>query len=231
MATLYIVATPIGNLLDITYRAIEVLKEVSVIACEDTKNTIKLLNHYDIHKTLLSCRQQNEEEASDKVIKTLARGESVAYCSDAGTPGISDPGAVLVHKVRKAGYKVSAIPGASASTAIVSIAGIIGKSFIFEGFLPIKKGRRVKRLEALIAGGVAFILYESPYRVLKLLQEIDDIDSRVQVVIGRELTKLHEEVITGTPKDLIADFNTREVIRGEFVILVSMLEVKEKTTK
>ena len=142
VSTLYIVGTPIGNLGDITYRALETFKTVDVIACEDTRHTLQLLTHFEIRKPLVSCRARNEEVAAQKIVRLLDEGQTVAYASDAGTPGISDPGAVLVDAAREAGHKVVPIPGASAFVSLVSVAGTGGKTLIFEGFLSPKPGRR-----------------------------------------------------------------------------------------
>ena len=169
MSTLYIAATPIGNLGDITVRVLETFKTVDVIAAEDTRHTLQLLTHFEIRKPLISCRAQNEEEASKKIIGLLDEGKSVAFASDAGTPGISDPGAVLVKRVREAGHTVVPLPGASAFATLISVAGPGGKTIVFEGFLSPKPGRRRSRLRELLATGWAFVLYESPYRIVKLL--------------------------------------------------------------
>ena len=221
MSELFIVATPIGNLGDITYRAIETLKSVDYVAAEDTRHTLQLLNHFEIKKPMISCRTQNEAEVSKKIIALLEEGKSVAFASDAGTPGISDPGAVLVSEVRKAGFNVVPIPGASAFATLVSVAGTGGKTIIFEGFLSPKSGRRKNRVKELLLTGAAFILYESPYRIVKLLNDIADIDSNRRVVVGRELTKLHEEIVDGTAKEVYEDFAGRTKILGEFAIFVS----------
>lgn len=198
MSTLYIVGTPIGNLGDITFRAVETLKSVDVIAAEDTRHTLQLLNHFEIHKPLISCRSQNEKPASEKVISLLRQGQNVAYASDAGTPGISDPGAVLASAVRHAGFEVVPVPGASAFATLVSVAGSGGKTLIFEGFLSPKPGRRRSRLKELMDTGAAVVLYESPFRIVKLLSDIADIDSGRRVVVGREMTKLHEVFLLST---------------------------------
>ena len=227
MSELYIVATPIGNLGDITYRAIETLKSVDCIAAEDTRHTLQLLNHFEIKKTLISCRAQNEVEAAKKIIAMLEEGKSVAFASDAGTPGISDPGAVLVTEVRKAGFNVVPIPGASAFATLVSVAGTGGKTIIFEGFLSPKPGRRKNRVKELLLTGSAFILYESPFRIVKLLTDIADIDSDRRVVVGRELTKLHEEIIDGTAKEVMENFASRAKILGEFAIFVSGTKIAQ----
>ena len=221
MSELFIVATPIGNLGDITYRAIETLKSVDYVAAEDTRHTLQLLNHFEIKKPLISCRAQNEAEVSKKIIALMEEGKSIAFASDAGTPGISDPGAVLVSEVRKAGFNVVPIPGASAFATLVSVAGTGGKTIIFEGFLSPKPGRRKNRVKELLLTGAAFVLYESPFRIVKLLNDIADIDSNRRVVVGRELTKLHEEIVDGTAKEVYENFASRTKILGEFAIFVS----------
>lgn len=221
MSELFIVATPIGNLGDITYRALEIFKSVDCIACEDTRHTLQLLTHFEIRKPLISCRAQNEAEAANKVIQMLKEGKSVAFASDAGTPGISDPGAVLVSIVRNAGFKVTPIPGVSAFATLISIAGTGGKTLIFEGFLSPRPGRRKSRVKELLSTGCAFILYESPFRIVKLLCDIADIESERRVVVGRELTKLHEEIVDASAKEVYEDFAKRQKILGEFAIFVS----------
>jgi 16S rRNA (cytidine1402-2'-O)-methyltransferase len=221
MSTLYIVGTPIGNLGDITFRAIETFKTVDVIAAEDTRHTLQLLTHFEIRKPLVSCRAQNEEFAGQKIIRMLAEGQTVAYASDAGTPGISDPGAVLAGLARKAGHDVVPIPGPSAFATLVSVAGAGGKTLIFEGFLSPKPGRRRLRLRELAATGDAFVLYESPFRIVKLLTDLADIESERRVVVGRELTKLHEEIVEGTVAEMRDNFAARDKILGEFAVFVS----------
>ncbi|MBQ5781355.1 MAG: 16S rRNA (cytidine(1402)-2'-O)-methyltransferase [Spirochaetaceae bacterium] len=220
MSILYVVATPIGNLGDITLRAIETLKNVDVVAAEDTRHTLELLNHLQIKKHLISCRAQNEAVAAKTVISILDEGKDVAFASDAGTPCVSDPGAVLVEAVRQTEHKIVPIPGASAATAIWSVAGSCGKSVLFEGFLSVSPGKRRKRLRELLDLEVAIILYESPFRVLKVLEEIADIDSKRMLVVGRELTKLYEEVLVGTGRQLHEILSERNKILGEFVILI-----------
>ncbi|QTQ12960.1 16S rRNA (cytidine(1402)-2'-O)-methyltransferase [Treponema parvum] len=215
------VGTPIGNLGDITLRALETFKSSDFVACEDTRHTLQLLNHFEIKKPLISCRAQNELSAAAKIIKLLEEGKNVAYASDAGTPGISDPGAVLADKVRKAGYDVIPIPGVSALTALVSVAGTGGKTIIFEGFLSPSPGKRRKRLKELLLTEEAFILYESPFRILKLLSDLADIEGMRRIVVGRELTKLHEEIIEGSAKELFTNFQKRDILKGEFTVFVS----------
>lgn len=221
VSVLYIVGTPIGNLGDITYRALETFKTVDVIACEDTRHTLQLLTHFEIRKPLVSCRAQNEKEAGAKIIQLLNEGQTVAYASDAGTPGISDPGAVLVDAVRAAGHTVVPIPGPSAFVTLASVAGGGGKTLMFEGFLSPKPGRRRSRLRELMDTGYAFVLYESPFRIVKLLADIADIEYERRVVVGRELTKLHEEIVEGTAAEVHEDFAARSKILGEFAVFVS----------
>lgn len=221
MSVLYVIGTPIGNLSDMTYRAVETLKNVDYVAAEDTRHTLQLLNHFEIKKPLISCRAQNEKFAAEKIVKLLDEGSSVAYASDAGTPGISDPGAVLVDCVREGGHDVVPIPGASAFATLISVAGSGGKTLIFEGFLSPKPGKRRSRLRELMSTGDAIIIYESPFRITKLLSDIADIDSTRRVVVGRELTKLHEEIISGSAEELRDDFTNRPSIKGEFAIFIS----------
>ena len=218
---LYIVATPIGNLGDITFRALETLKAVDVVACEDTRRTLALLTHFGIKKPLISCRAQNEESAAEKIVALLDKGKSVAYASDAGTPSLSDPGGVAVRRAREAGHVVAPIPGASAFAALVSVAGGMDKTVIFEGFLPQRPGRRKRRVDELMETGCAFVVHESPFRILKLLGDIAEKDSTRAVVVGREMTKLHEEIISGSAEYIRSLFAEREKIAGEFSVYVS----------
>ena len=228
MGILYMVATPIGNLEDITLRAVRVLKEVDVVACEDTRHTRKLLSHFSITVRVIACHAQNEEQSANGIIQLLEAGQRVAYVSDAGTPGISDPGNRLVAAVRGAGFQVVPIPGVSALTSICSVAGYTGKSILFDGFLSPKAGRRRKRVEALLERNEAFVLYESPFRIVKLLGDIAELDPERGVLVGRELTKLHEEITAGTSADVHADYSQRSSIKGEFVVLVSPAETRRK---
>lgn len=221
MSTLYIVGTPIGNLGDITFRALETFKSVDVIAAEDTRHTLELLTHFDIRKPLISCRAQNESSASEKIISLLNEGQTVAYASDAGTPGISDPGAILAGLARNAGHTVVPIPGPSAFATLASVAGAGGKTLIFEGFLSPKPGRRRSRLRELMATGDAVIVYESPFRIVKLLTDIADIDSNRRIVVGREMTKLHEEITDDTAANVRDNYASRSKVLGEFAVFIS----------
>ena len=218
MSKLYIVATPIGNLDDITVRAVATLREADVIACEDTRHTQTLLTHLGITgKRLIACHAHNEAASSQGIVGLLSQGLTVAYCSDAGTPGVSDPGSRLVNAVRSAGFDVVPIPGASASVTLISASGLAGKTFTFEGFLSPKSGRRKSRLKELLAREEAFIIYESPFRILKTLGELRDIDDTRRLVLGREMTKAFEQFICGTPSEVIAQLS---VVKGEFAFVV-----------
>ena len=218
MSKLYIVATPIGNLDDITLRAINTLRDADVIACEDTRHTQTLLTHLGITgKRLIACHAHNEAASSRGIAGLLSQGLSVAYCSDAGTPGVSDPGSRLVRAVRDAGFDVVPIPGASASVTLISASGLAGKTFTFEGFLSPKSGRRKSRLKELLAREEAFIIYESPFRILKTLDELRDLDDTRRLVLGREMTKAFEQFICGTPSEVIAQL---AVVKGEFALVV-----------
>ena len=225
MGELYIVGTPIGNLGDITFRALETLKAADTIACEDTRHTLKLLNHFAISKPLISCHANDEARAAARVISLLAAGKKVAYCTDAGTPGLSDPGAVLVREARAAGHEIIPIPGPSAFATLVSVSGFSGRGLLFDGFPSPKAGRRRARLKALLARDEAFLLYESPFRIAKLLADIASLEPDRQVCLGRELTKIHEQIVVGSAADLSArlegEVGAPIPEKGEFAILVS----------
>ncbi len=230
MSKLFIVATPIGNLDDITLRALKVLKEVDVIACEDTRHTAIMLNHYEIKKRLIATHSYNERESSKGILEMLDEGLSVAYCSDAGTPGISDPGSVLADYIRNnSDHDIIPIPGPSAFVTLISAAGRIGKAFTFEGFLSPKSGKRKKRLAELAEREEAFIIYESPFRVLKTLKEAEQIDSTLCCVMGREMTKQFEEIRKASLSDIIKSLEERSSIKGEFVLLFYKRDTDDKT--
>lgn len=216
--TLYVVGTPIGNLKDLSARAIETLKGVDVIACEDTRQTGKLLTHYGIHKPLTSLHDHNERQRTPQLIEQLKSGKSVALVSDGGTPLVSDPGWYLVRRAIDAGIVVSWIPGATALIGALVLSGLPTDRFVFEGFLPAKSGQRRKRLEALKDEPRTVVLYESPHRLLKTLRDIHDVLGDVQVACARELTKMFEEVRRGPVNDLIAHFE-HHAPRGEFVVV------------
>lgn len=219
MSTLYVVATPIGNLEDITLRALRVLKEVHTIFCEDTRVTSKLLSRYEIKKSLVRCDEKAERRAADRAIELLEEGVDVALVSDAGTPGVSDPGARLVALVRESGHAVVAIPGASALTAAVSIAGLSSNEFVFLGFLPHKKGRQTA-LKGIAEEKRPVVLYESPHRIEKLMSELSEFAPDKKVSLFRELTKMHEQVLSGAPDELWARLETDGTARGEFVVII-----------
>jgi 16S rRNA (cytidine1402-2'-O)-methyltransferase len=209
---LSVVATPIGNLEDITLRALRVFKEADFVACEDTRNTRKLLSHFDIHTPAI---------ADSKVLGLLAQGKHVALVSDAGTPGVSDPGGELVHKAREAGAQIETIPGASALPAALAIAGLRAATFIFYGFLPVKKGRE-KLFKEIAATKRAAVFYESPHRIMKALEALAaHLPAGRRIGLYRELTKMYEEALIGTPQELYGTLAADpQKQRGEFVVIV-----------
>ena len=217
--TLYLVATPIGNLEDITLRALRVLRECDVVAAEDTRRTGQLLKHFGISKPLLSYFQFNEARRSEEILDRLRRGEKIALVTDAGSPGISDPGERVVRAARAAGFRVEPVPGACALVAALTASGLPTDEFHFIGFLPHKSGQRRKQLEALRTFSGTLVLYESPYRVEKLLGELHDVFPGRVVVLARELTKKFEEFLRGTPAQLLELIRQR-ALKGEFVVLV-----------
>ena len=224
MAILYIIGTPIGNLGDLSYRAAEILKNADLVACEDTRHTLKLLNHFGISVKMLSCRAQNEEFAARKIIALLNEGKTVAYASDAGTPCLSDPGAILARRAAEAGHDVIPIPGPSAFASLISVSGGFDKSILFEGFLSPKPGRRRTRLRELLNTGFGFVLYESPHRILKLFEDLADLDKDRYVCLGREMTKVHEEYLRGSAEEICGILRKKaekSEIRGEFSVFVS----------
>ena len=216
---LYLVATPIGNLEDITLRALRVLKECTVVAAEDTRRTGQLLKHFGISKPLLSYFQFNEAKRSEEIIERLRRGEMVALVTDAGSPGISDPGERVVRAARGAGLRVEPVPGPCALVAALTASGLATDEFHFIGFLPHKPGQRRKRLEAMRTIPGTLVLYESPYRVERLLTELGEVFPERPVVLARELTKKFEEFLRGTPSELLRIARTRS-LKGEFVVMV-----------
>jgi len=217
--TLYVVATPIGNLEDITLRALRVLKEVGLVACEDTRRTRTLLTHFGIHVPVTSYFEHNKLAKGPAILKTLGGGKSVALVTDAGTPGISDPGFLLVREARAAGIAVVPVPGPSAVVAALSAAGIPADSFVFDGFLPVKPGKRIHRLEALRELEMTLVCYESPHRILAALEAIGQVFGQVEIVVARELTKQFEEIVRGTPEALRERF-AAGTVRGEFTLVI-----------
>ena len=220
MAELHVVATPIGNLDDITVRALAVLRGADFVLCEDTRHSGRLLSHFDIRKPLIPCHAHNEERAVSEVLGRLAAGQHGALVTDAGTPGVSDPGGKVVAAVRAAGFPVIPVPGPSALAAILSVAGVPGKAVLFEGFLSPKKGRRRKRLSELVERGEIAVFYESPFRIVQLLQDLFDIDSTATVLVGREMTKMHEEYLYGPVVEVLQQLSGRAAIKGEITVLV-----------
>lgn len=219
ISSLYIVSTPIGNLKDITLRALDTLKEVDFIVCEDTRVTSFLLNHYEIQKKMVSLNAQNESSKIGYVLERISSGENAALVSDAGTPGISDPGVRLISAAIKEGINVVPIPGVTALITGLTISGLPTDSFVFEGFLPQKKGRQ-KLLKALSEEERTIILYESTYRIVKLLEELKEYMPLRQIVVCRELTKKFEDIWRGTPMELLENINEK-TNKGEFVVIIS----------
>jgi 16S rRNA (cytidine1402-2'-O)-methyltransferase len=218
-ATLYLVATPIGNLEDITLRALRTLKECDLVAAEDTRRTGQLLKHFDISKPLLSYFQFNEARRSEQILERLRQGQKVALVTDAGSPGISDPGERVVKAAIAAGFRVEPVPGPSAVIAALTASGLPTDEFHFIGFLPHKPGQRRKALEALKGVAGTLVFYESPYRIERLLGELEAAFGGPQVVLARELTKKFEEFLRGTPSELAARLKGRAA-KGEFVVMV-----------
>jgi 16S rRNA (cytidine1402-2'-O)-methyltransferase len=220
MGTLYIVGTPIGNLEDITHRALRILREVAVIAAEDTRQTRKLLSHFDIHTPLVSYHEHNQRTAGPALIERLQAGEDVALVTDAGMPAISDPGEDLVRQAIAAGIPVVPVPGPTAFVTALVVSGLPTDRFCFEGFLPAKGKERRAALERLRTEPRTWILYEAPHRLLDTLADLAEHLGDRPMAAARELTKLHEEVLRGTPAELLAHFQAHPP-RGEFVLVVS----------
>lgn len=217
---LYIVSTPIGNLKDITLRAIEVLKSVELIAAEDTRHTGILLKHYGIQTPQTSYFEHNKLAKAERLLKFLKEGKDIALVSDAGTPGISDPGFHLIRLARQQDIPVTAVPGACAAVTALTVSGFPSDRFCFEGFLPVKSGARRKKLESFRGEERAIIFYESPHRLGKSLEDIADILENAVVAVGRELTKKFEEVKSGSPRELVEYFEKKKV-KGEIVLLIN----------
>jgi 16S rRNA (cytidine1402-2'-O)-methyltransferase len=217
--TLFVVATPIGNLEDITLRALRVLREVDVIACEDTRRTRALLAHFDIHTPTTSYFEHNKLTRGPQLLRQLAEGRSVALVTDAGTPGVSDPGFLLVRDARAAGVPVVPVPGSSAVVTALSAAGLPADRFVFDGFPPVKPGRRLNRLTALRELETTVVLYESPHRILATLEAIAQVFGERDIIVARELTKQFEEIVRATPaahRERLAAAG----VRGEFTVVI-----------
>jgi 16S rRNA (cytidine1402-2'-O)-methyltransferase len=217
---LYLVATPIGNLKDITLRALETLKAVDCIACEDTRVTGKLLRHYEIAKPLVSYHEHNERRRAPELLERLLAGKSVALVSDAGTPGVSDPGAHLVEEARALDIRCEPIPGPSAFSAILSVAGFVPEPVVFAGFPPSRSTQRRRWLEQFHSEG-SVCMYEAPHRIVALLTDLSELWGDPQVLLGRELTKLYEEVLRGSASQLAGILRQRERVVGEIVLLAA----------
>ena len=224
---LYLVATPIGNLADITLRALDVLRGVDCIACEDTRQTQKLLNHFQIAKPTVSCHEHNERQRTAELIEAIRAGQRIALVSDAGTPGISDPGSLLVTEALAAGVRVIPIPGPSAALTALVASGLSTEQFRFLGFLPERAGARRTRLEELAAEAdhahapQTLIFYEAPHRVIEALADLEAVcGAETRVVLARELTKIHEEFLRGTVAEVRRELARRDRIRGEIVLIV-----------
>ena len=226
--TLYVVATPLGNLKDITLRALEVLKDSDLIAAEDTRRTQKLLSAYDLHASMISFNENNKHRKLPSLIERLQQGQQVSLVTDGGTPGISDPGKELVREARRAGYPVIPIPGPSALTCALSASGLSGDSFVFLGFLPRRKSRRRKVLQEMKEQNRTLIFYEAPHRIMDLLKEIETILGDREAVLTRELTKMYEEILSGPISELLRQLSDREP-KGEYCLLLSAPESRPGT--
>lgn len=214
---LYIVATPIGNLEDITLRAIRILKSVDLIAAEDTRHTLKLLNHLEISKPLISNHRHNEEMKTDRLIEKLSEGQNIALVSDAGTPGICDPGEVVIKQCIEKGIDVIPIPGACAMINALIASGIDTKEFTFLGFLPLNKKSRKEKLHKVETSRETIILYEAPHKLMSTLKDLEEILEDRQIVLARELTKIHEEFIRGNTREVM---EKAENLKGEIVLII-----------
>ena len=226
---LYIVATPIGNLEDITLRAIRILKEVDYVFAEDTRVTKKLLNHLEIETTIYRYDEHTKQHQVENIVNLLKEGKNIALVTDAGTPCISDPGYEVVDEALKNDIKVVPIPGVSAMTAAASVAGVSMRRFVFEGFLPKKKGRQTL-LKSFADEKRTIMFFESPHRVVRTLKDIEEFIGEREVVLIREITKIYEEIVRGTTKELIEKFENK-TLKGEYVIIVRGNEIEEKKEK
>lgn len=219
---LYLVATPIGNLEDITFRAINVLKEADIIAAEDTRHTLKLLNHYEISKPLISYHRHNEEVKKEVLINKLLEGQNIALVTDAGTPGISDPGEEIVREAIENNIEMIPIPGACALINALIPSGLNTKEFAFYGFLPLNKNNRKSVLERIKKEDKTVILYEAPHKLIKTLEDIQASVGDINCVLARELTKIHEEFIRGSINSILEKMKEKEAIKGEYIVLLDL---------
>ena len=219
---LYLVATPIGNLEDITFRAINVLKEADIIAAEDTRHTLKLLNHYEISKPLISYHRHNEDVKKEVLINKLLEGQNIALVTDAGTPGISDPGEEIVREAIENNIEIIPIPGASALINALIPSGLNTKEFAFYGFLPLNKNNRKSVLERIKKEDKTVILYEAPHKLIKTLEDIQTSLGDIDCVLARELTKIHEEFIRGSINSILEKMKEKEAIKGDYIVLLDL---------
>lgn len=231
MSTLYLVGTPIGNLEDMTFRAVRILSEVDIIACEDTRVTGRLTHHYEINTPLKSYHEHNKEQMTEVIVNWLKEGKSIALVSDAGLPLISDPGYELVIAVREAGMRVETVPGPNAALTALMTSGLSSYSFLFNGFLPRKENEKREKLETLMALPHSIIVYESPYRVKDTLQTIIKIDASRRVTLARELTKKFEQVVTQPVEELMTQLENDIPLKGEFVIVIDGQYKEQSETK
>lgn len=222
LGKLYLVATPIGNLDDITFRAINTLKEVDIIAAEDTRHTLKLLNYYEISKPLISYHRHNEYVKSDILINKLIEGKDIAIVTDAGTPGISDPGEEIVKEAIKNNIEIIPIPGACALINALIPSGLNTKQFTFYGFLPLNKKNRKNEIERIKKEDKTVILYEAPHKLIKTLEDILENIGDINCVLAKEITKIHEEYIRNNISELIKKLNEKNAVKGEYIILLDM---------
>lgn len=227
---LYVVGTPIGNLGDISLRALETLRAADLVLAEDTRHTRKLLSRYEISVPMASCHQHNEKGRSDSIVDRVRDGGVVALVTDSGMPGVSDPGAQVVNACIEAGLPTTVVPGPSAVSSAVALCGFPMAAFVFEGFLPVKSGGRGKRLDALIKEDRAVVLYESPYRLIKLLGQLHDRMPERVVFVGRELTKKFEECRRGLPAEVLAAYEGRTV-KGELVLVLAPRRKRKRSEK
>lgn len=229
--TLFVVSTPIGNLEDITFRAVRVLGEVDVIACEDTRHTSKLLNHYGIKTRTVSYHEHNERERTIELIKAMQSGANVAVVSDAGTPGISDPGFRLVHEAATSGLHVLSIPGPTALIAALVASGLPTDEFFFAGFLPSRRSARLTRLKQLASFDATLVFYEAPHRIAEALKDMYETLGEREAVVARELTKVYEEMVRGRLSKLGVHFGSEKEARGELVVIVDRNVIAGRSSK
>jgi 16S rRNA (cytidine1402-2'-O)-methyltransferase len=230
-STLYLVSTPIGNLEDLTHRAVRILSEVDVIACEDTRHTRKLLNHYGINTKTVSYHEHNERERAAELLKLIESGADVAIVTDAGTPGISDPGFRLTRLAVDNGVRVVPVPGASALITALVASGMPTDEFFFGGFLPARSGARRTRLYELGSVPATLVFYEAPHRIAATLKDAHEVLGEREAVVARELTKMHEEIVRGRLSELAARFNSAESSRGEIVLIIDRTVIKTEVAE